>query len=871
MIRAFLFLAVLLASGNSITLLAQSQDKTSEARRIWLKGFEIYEKAEIDEKLGKFEAALKGYEEAMGYFRKVQAAHPDWNAFLIDYRIKKCTQQTDAIKTLLRKPEEKKTVQTLPPKAAPSADTRRSEAETTALRAALLDANKKLEAAQASLAESRKEAARGVAATEQLRRINQEKIEIEKRYQIVSAELRKALENSSRPDSGIADEKLKKQMAKLTEKAAAAEEKAKKLEEANEAMKRENQSLKMAKTESDFKAKEQEISLGNATKRLADMEKAAEAVRMKLEEEKAKSAGMKGDIEKLTKSLAEAKARNENLDGMLAELLEKNESGSIAQRLQTENKQLADRLREQTETLDEMAKSAEKLTKTNAEISLKNERLEKMLADYSRKSEMSTSDMLSLRTKLDKSIELSDMQKKDIARLLSEKMEMKKTLDDLSARLDALTRKNADYTELARYAADMDAKNRELLEKLKTAQDSASASTKKLEGISIEMKRSNEAVEAARKASAAEKENSAALLAERDNAKKRLEEVRAALELAKAELKKLQDQNAIYRKNEEDRKASDESVAGIEKSAKETASELERMKKEFLKAQKDRNEDLAKLEKALEENSKLKSDAETLRKNYKEAKGQISDISEENLKLNKMVEKLKTDNEKIRRSMPDAAKLSGLENQNEEKAKQIAALQEEIAKIKEHNDNLRARLEERVADSIVPKDFREEKRKLLSEIEEKNKIIEELKSEKKRATKKSPVKSSSKQIEQPAETSPKNEKAALLLDAAKEAEKDNDIESAVWHYQKVFEFDKDNQPAIVALARISVEKGENERAIAYLGNLPAAKIESGDMALSAAKTALKIFPADSAKAKAYYARALELGAKKDPDLDRELK
>ncbi len=871
MIRVFLLLAVLLVSGNSTTLLGQSQDKTSEARRIWLKGFEIYEKAEIDEKLGKFEAALKGYEEAMGHFRKVQSAHPDWNAFLIDYRIKKCSQQIEAIKTLVRKPEEKKTVQTEPSKAGPPADTRKFEAEITALRADLLEANKKLEAAQASLADSRKEAARGVAATEQLRRINEEKIEIEKRYQIVSAELRKALENSSRPDSGTADEKLKKQMAELTEKAAAAEEKAKKLEEANEAAKRENQSLKMAKTESDFKAKEQDISLGNATKRLADMEKAAEAVRAKLEEEKAKSAEMKGDLEKLTKSLAEAKARNENLDGKLAELLEKNESGSMAQQLQTENKQLTDRLRKQTETLDEMAKSAEKLNKTNAEISLKNERLEKMLADYSRKSETSTSDLVSLKAKLDESVELVDVQKKDIARLSTEKMEMKKTLDDLSAKLNGLSKKDADYTELTRYAADMDAKNRELLEKLKTAQDSASASAKKLEEMSIEMKRSNEALETARKASAAEKENSAVLLTERDESKKRLEEIRGALELAKAESKKLQDQNAIYRKNEEDRKASEESMAGIEKSAKETASELERMRKEFLKAQKDRNEELAKLEKASEENRKLKSDAETLQKNYKEAKGQISDISEENLKLNKTVEKLKTDNEKIRRSMPDAAKLSSLESQNEEKAKHIAALQEELAKIKEHNDNLRSRLEEKVADSIVPRDFREEKRKLLSEIEERDKIIEELKSERKTASKKSSGKSGAKQVEQPAKASPPNEKAALLLDAAREAEKDKDVESAVWHYQKVFEFDKDNQPAIVALARISFEKGENEKAIAYLGNLPAAKIESGDMALSAAKTALKVFPGDSAKAKAYYARALELGAEKDPDLDRELK
>ena len=229
-VRVFLTFVLVFSLSCAISML-NAAEKTSDARRIWLQGFEIYEKAERNEKIGKYDEALKGYEEAIVLFKKVQEGYPDWNSFLIDYRIKKCLQQIDAIKPLSKKTQQRPATQatttTIQETQRATQDTRNMEIQIRTLQRDLQDLRLKHETAINALAEVKKEAARGVAATEEIRRLNQEKNELEKRYAIVSDELKKALEKPSAQDIGQEKEKLQKEVLEFASKSIEAEKKMK--------------------------------------------------------------------------------------------------------------------------------------------------------------------------------------------------------------------------------------------------------------------------------------------------------------------------------------------------------------------------------------------------------------------------------------------------------------------------------------------------------------------------------------------------------------------------------------------------------------------------------------------------------------------
>ncbi len=923
---------MLLVLISTLTTSGYSDDKRTEARRIWLKGFEIYEKAELNEKLGKYDVALKNYEDAIAFFRNVQTNYPDWNTFLIDYRIKKCIQQIDAIKPLCKKTIEEQ-IAPPPSKTSTPQNTKNLEKMAESLRAELLYSKQKLESAMTSLAESRKEATRGMAAIEELRRINTEKNELEKRYQLLSIQLKNALEKTAPAETDAEKEKLKKELSEFSAKLLEARKKEKEFFDAKEILAKENAELKLKNTETEYKAKEYEISMRNTEQRISDTNKNAEALKKNLADMNEKCARLESELEKNRKTFLETKTKNDNLSKRLSEILETNETGGLTQELLNENKTLSIQVKTQTDALDQAIHEQEKLIKTNAELVSKNQRDERVMAEQSKKIDSYLSDNKSLKDKVDEYKSSADLQKKDINGLTIEKLEQQDIIKQLNEKINTFNKKDADYTELTRYASEVDAKNRELVAKLKTLEDDAKNAKEKLNMSDKEKEETQKNIADLGANLKLETEKHLNISTEHADIKKALMHRNSDLELAKAEIKKLQEQNELFQKDIETRKSKDISHDDIKDANKELFIEIKKAKNEIsdksdenlelnkdITKLKDENERLRKmipdseklddmkteidekakkLESLHEEVDKLKNHNEALRSRLEEIDNadtekilinrnselelakteikkllaqikkindEISDKSDENLELNKKFAKLKNENERLRNTTPDSAKLDDMKTEIDENAKKLASLNKELDKLKNHNEALRNRLEEKVVDSISPKSFHDEKAKLLAEIENKNMTISKL--EKELFEKKNEPKTKKETSQKTHEQTSQNDKTIFLISAATEAEKNKDMESAIWHYQKVFEFDKDNQTAIAGLARVFAEKGDKDKATAYLKNISLSKIDSPDLAISVARTFMQVSPDELKTIKEYYSKALELGAKEDAELEK---
>ncbi|HPO91366.1 MAG TPA: hypothetical protein PLJ44_09685 [Victivallales bacterium] len=116
-----------------------------------------------------------------------------------------------------------------------------------------------------------------------------------------------------------------------------------------------------------------------------------------------------------------------------------------------------------------------------------------------------------------------------------------------------------------------------------------------------------------------------------------------------------------------------------------------------------------------------------------------------------------------------------------------------------------------------------------------------------------------------------SDKVVILITEAKNAEKNSNYDVAIWHYQKIFEYDKENQSALVGLAGIFYAKNEKDKAMSYIKLLNPEKIYDPYDALKAAKISLAIFPQDKNNALLFYKKAIELGAEKDKEFENLLK
>ena len=100
--KIFLLLLILISLFSFNGMAQYTTDEGNEARTLWLKGFDIFDKAETTEKRNDKRGAFPLYQEAMTYFQKVKAQYPKWNTALVEYRLKICERKIHYLLIILK-------------------------------------------------------------------------------------------------------------------------------------------------------------------------------------------------------------------------------------------------------------------------------------------------------------------------------------------------------------------------------------------------------------------------------------------------------------------------------------------------------------------------------------------------------------------------------------------------------------------------------------------------------------------------------------------------------------------------------------------------------------------------------------------------
>ncbi len=454
MIALFVFLCPSLYSQND------SED-ARQARTLWLKGFDIYDNAEKAVARGEFSKALAAYKNALYHFQKTRVKHPDWNKSLVLYRIKLCEKNIASIQKQIDAIVKKNK---LSPGAPRKSAEEKLESSIESLRVQRLEkelAELKLEfqKALASLQKARREAARGAAAQEEIKRLVQENNRLQKTSSLLKDQYRKQQkELDSRSDERKWRERLE------SEKIAGET-----LKKSNLALKKEIQALEtriqainLKKTEFDL---EKKSLLEEMTKLRDSVEtKNREILNLSKNYEQRKALAEEKDrqIASLTREVNEQRERASKLQKELSEKLEKEGISRKTKQITAENQLLRRKIDLLEAGISEKDKEIKALKKALTVSGDKVKDIERVLVKTGRDYEAYRDEALILRKKIEElqSEQAGIQEKLHKADALKEKL--RKDFETISAKYKKQLSKEADFTQLAAHSLEIEEENRQL-------------------------------------------------------------------------------------------------------------------------------------------------------------------------------------------------------------------------------------------------------------------------------------------------------------------------------------------------------------------------------------------------------------------------
>lgn len=155
----------------AVQLPAQISDEAKkDARKIWLQGFEYYERGEKSHKNGQMREAMTLFKESLSHFETIKAKYPKWNAALINYRIKICKGKVEELKSEFAKKNIKFT------ESETDKENLLLKSRLTTMEKELKETKGQLDITYSSLEAARREAARSVKASDQVEQLLKEKV-----------------------------------------------------------------------------------------------------------------------------------------------------------------------------------------------------------------------------------------------------------------------------------------------------------------------------------------------------------------------------------------------------------------------------------------------------------------------------------------------------------------------------------------------------------------------------------------------------------------------------------------------------------------------------------------------------------------------
>ncbi len=446
--RFLVFLLLFSLSFFSFDGMAQyTTDEGNEARTLWLKGFDIFDKAESTEKRNDKKAALALYQESMGYFHKVKGQYPKWNSALVEYRLKICERKIQTLQPELS-PAVPKTATT---PAEPDKYIKQLKDRILLTEKQLEETRNKLELSIQSLNDARKESALGVKSKEEVQSILREKNEVEKRCISLSEDVKRLQ----------AEREKKTDMSEWAGKLEAERTKSKVLSDENVNLVAKNNEIKAQyqaaasdRMELDYKVK----VLSDAQKTFNDkIEAASKSVSeysSKAREYEKRSSTLEKSMADLQLRFEKVKQENIGLNKSFRDIADSPASGNLAKQLQADN----DRLKKEAETLgsriEKEALEKAKVTDEKKEIAARLVKVESILIDTKNENRQISADIENMRRKVVESGTSTGTYQSNISQLSEENKSLKSEVESLAGRLDRLGRKNM---ELADTAKNLDA------------------------------------------------------------------------------------------------------------------------------------------------------------------------------------------------------------------------------------------------------------------------------------------------------------------------------------------------------------------------------------------------------------------------------
>ncbi len=317
-----------------VTIAADDKD----AGDIWLTAYSLYEKAEQYYNSEDYSSSFVYYQKALKKFNDLNCAYPDWNSELVSYRITHCEEKEAIIKNKLIRGNMDKSSDDL-------------VKENIELQTRLADYQDKLTNEQTKLKDalSRTEKNQGEflkinEATEKLKQVMKEKIELEKKYSLVN----EGLGNGTIENSNLI-ETLRNDMEHQRKKLESVLQEKQKIENERNEFKKKYSDMAVQKADIDYRLKVEDEKFRNRESNYSQASKRVESLSDEIKRLTVEKNNLAGKL-----SEAKINLHEEHQSGCsLKSIIENNSNGAVVQ-LSKENSGLKKRVQDFQKEIDRL-------------------------------------------------------------------------------------------------------------------------------------------------------------------------------------------------------------------------------------------------------------------------------------------------------------------------------------------------------------------------------------------------------------------------------------------------------------------------------------------------------------------------------------
>lgn len=434
-----------------------SYQESQTARTIWLKGFDVYEKAESAKKVEDLKTALSMFEEALTSFQKVKIRYPKWNSNLVLFRIKLCEREIGTLKQELQKKNIKITETEI------EMENRLLKDRVSAIEKQHRNIQEQLETTLNSLESARLEAARGMKASDEVKKLVKEKTELEKKYALLADEYKRLQSEKEGKDKDkkwrerieeerLKNEKLKKENAAL-------------LNNSNN-LKTIFQKTASAKAQLEYDLKESKEKLEEIN---SEIEKYTENIlvlkeNLKRSESLCKSQGK--EIDELNIRMEKEKQESEKLHKELKDMRKNTDLSDISKQLESDNEILRRNVDMLQNNIDKERREKNEIQAKYEMLGIKLSQTETLLVNLQNQYKGISEELDTVKIKNVEFQSRAEQQEENIRKLEAQNEGLKTEFDSVAGQYAKLQEKESEFTGLAKHCAAIETENRNLKEKL---------------------------------------------------------------------------------------------------------------------------------------------------------------------------------------------------------------------------------------------------------------------------------------------------------------------------------------------------------------------------------------------------------------------